>query len=218
VRAAGVLRCGSDVEEAEYSTTDDHGNRSAFDADLCRAVAVAVLGENARVSVAHYPDDRAAMQGLSERARWRWWPRLTDDFTHSVDTHLNSRGRCCGTAWAFLCCGQQFRNAGAAVEREEDLFSGRDHGGRERPRLVFAPRACLEFVPFPFQEEGEMQAAFATGNCGALAGDRTRLAETRAALAQRGHRSRLLPKPSLKTRWPRRCAQAIRSGRRLSIG
>jgi len=38
-----------------------------------------------------------------------------------------------------------------------------------------------------------MQAAFATGNCGALTGDRTRLAETRAALAQRGHGARLLP-------------------------
>src|SRR6202034_326776 len=51
----------------------------------------------------------------------------------------------------------------------------------------------LEYVPFPFQEEGEMEAAFATGNCGALAGDRTRLAGTRALLAQHGKPTRLLP-------------------------
>jgi general L-amino acid transport system substrate-binding protein len=38
-----------------------------------------------------------------------------------------------------------------------------------------------------------LQAAFATGNCGALAGERTRLAENRAALAQRATRTRLLP-------------------------
>jgi len=38
-----------------------------------------------------------------------------------------------------------------------------------------------------------MRAAFATGNCGALAGDRTRLAETGASLARRGKRARLLP-------------------------
>jgi len=38
-----------------------------------------------------------------------------------------------------------------------------------------------------------MEAAFATGNCGALAGDRTRLAQTRAALAQHGRDARLLP-------------------------
>jgi general L-amino acid transport system substrate-binding protein len=48
-------------------------------------------------------------------------------------------------------------------------------------------------VPFPFQEEGEMQAAFATGNCGALAGERTRLAQTRAALALHNKPTRLLP-------------------------
>jgi general L-amino acid transport system substrate-binding protein len=54
-------------------------------------------------------------------------------------------------------------------------------------------REHLDFVPFPFQEEGEMQAAFATGNCGALAGNRTHLAETRAAMAQRGKHTRLLP-------------------------
>jgi general L-amino acid transport system substrate-binding protein len=54
-------------------------------------------------------------------------------------------------------------------------------------------REHLDFVPFPFQEEGEMQAAFSTGNCGALAGDRTRLAQTRAAMALRGKSTRLLP-------------------------
>jgi general L-amino acid transport system substrate-binding protein len=37
-----------------------------------------------------------------------------------------------------------------------------------------------------------MQAAFATGNCGALAGNRTHLAEMRAAMAQHGKRTRLL--------------------------
>jgi general L-amino acid transport system substrate-binding protein len=54
-------------------------------------------------------------------------------------------------------------------------------------------REHLDYVPFPFQEEGEMEAAFATGNCDALAGDRTRLAGTRALLAQHGKPTRLLP-------------------------
>ena len=37
------------------------------------------------------------------------------------------------------------------------------------------------FVPFPFQEEGEMEAAFVTGNCAAVAGDATRLGDLRAS-------------------------------------
>jgi len=54
-------------------------------------------------------------------------------------------------------------------------------------------REHLDYVPFPFQEEGEMEAAFATGNCGALAGDRTRLAGTRALMEEHGRPTRLLP-------------------------
>ena len=38
-----------------------------------------------------------------------------------------------------------------------------------------------------------MEAAFATGNCGALAGDRTRLAGTGELMAQHGKPTRLLP-------------------------
>jgi general L-amino acid transport system substrate-binding protein len=87
VRAAGVLRCGIDQEQAEYTTSDDHGNREAFDADLCRAVAVAVLGKDALVRVTHYPDDRAAMQGLNA-GEVEMVASLSDDFTHSVRTHL----------------------------------------------------------------------------------------------------------------------------------
>ena len=87
VRAAGVLGCGIDREEPEYSTADDHGGREAFDQDLCRAVAVAVLGEHARVRVVEYPDDRAAMEALKAGAV-DMVPTLSDDFTHSVGTHL----------------------------------------------------------------------------------------------------------------------------------
>jgi len=64
VRAAGELRCGIDIEEAEYSTSDDHGNREAFDGDLCKAAAIAAIGPGARVVVVRYPDDKTAMQGL----------------------------------------------------------------------------------------------------------------------------------------------------------
>ncbi len=48
-------------------------------------------------------------------------------------------------------------------------------------------------MPFPFQEEGEMQAAFATGNCGALAGDGTRLARDALPWRSMDKQARLLP-------------------------
>jgi general L-amino acid transport system substrate-binding protein len=190
VRAAGMLNCGINVEEAEYSTSDDHGNREAFDRDLCRAVAVAVLGENAQVGTKRYPDDRTSMQALTS-GDVQMIATLTDDFTHAAGTHLSFTRPVLWDGVGFLVL------ANSPVTRASQL-SGRkicflaETTVEETVRSWFARRQ-LSFVPFPFQEEGEMQAAFATGNCGALAGDQTRLAQTRAALAQRKTQSRLLP-------------------------
>jgi general L-amino acid transport system substrate-binding protein len=190
VRAAGVLRCGIDIEEAEYSTSDDHGNREAFDADLCRAVAVAVLGKDAQVRVTHYPDDRTAMSGL-HAGEVEMVATLTDDFTHAVGTHVQLTRPVLWDGVGFLLPARSPAERARQLSGKKICFLA-ETTVEESVRAWFA-REHLDFVPFPFQEEGEMQAAFATGNCGALAGDRTRLAETRAALARHGRRARLLP-------------------------
>jgi general L-amino acid transport system substrate-binding protein len=190
VRAAGVLACGIDQEEPEYSTSDDHGSREAFDADLCQAVAVAVLGEHARVRVVDYPDDQTTMEALHAGAV-DLVPTLTDDFTHSVGTHLEFTRPVLWDGVGFLVLG-----AGPAMQARQ--LSGKkicfiaETTVEESVRAWFV-REHLDYVPFPFQEEGEMEAAFATGNCVALAGDRTRLAGTRQLLAQHGKPTRLLP-------------------------
>jgi general L-amino acid transport system substrate-binding protein len=189
VRAAGKLRCGIDVEEAEYSTSDNHGSREAFDRDLCRAVAVAVLGQNALVTVTHYPDDRTSMHGL-DGGEVEVVATLTDDFTHAAGTHLQFTRPVLWDGIGFLVPG------GSPVTRLQRLSGKKicflaETSVEESVRAWFA-REHLNFVSFPFQEEGEMEASFATGNCGALAGDQTRLAQTRIALAQHGKRARLL--------------------------
>ena len=190
VRSAGVLRCGIDIEQAEYSTSDDHGNRAAFDADLCRAVAVAVLGSNAKVAAKEYPDDAAAMAALIA-GDIDMVATLSDDFTHGAGTHLAFTRPILWDGVGFL------------VHTASPVMHARELNGK---RVCFLAETTVEesvrawfsgehlnFAPFPFQEEGEMQAAFSTGNCAALAGERTRLVQTRAALAEHGKPTRLLP-------------------------
>src|SRR5580698_4773920 len=190
IRSANVLRCGVDIEEAEYSTSDDHGDRAAFDADLCRAVAVAVLGSKAQIAITNYPDDAAAMAALRS-GQVDLIPTLTDDFTHQAGTHL-------AFTRPVLWDGVGFLTPSASTIKRANQLTGQkicflvETTVEESLRAWFA-RKHLNFVPFPFQEEGEMQAAFATGNCAALAGDRTRLAQTRAAMASHGKPTRLLP-------------------------
>lgn len=190
VRAAGVLRCGMDIEQAEYSTSDDHGNRAAFDADLCRAVSLAVLGENSKFEVKEYPDDAAAMAALAS-GDIDMVATLPDDFSHSTGTHLSFTRPVLWDGVGFLL------PATSPAKRARELGGKRvcflaETAVEETARAWFA-REHLDFAPFPFQEEGEMQAAFSTGNCAALAGERTHLAQTRAALAQHGKPTRLLP-------------------------
>jgi general L-amino acid transport system substrate-binding protein len=190
VRTAGVLRCGIDVEQAEYSTSDDHGNRSAFDADLCRAVAIAVLGNKAQAASNTYPDDAAAMAAL-RTGEVDMVATLTDDFAHQAGTRLAFTRPVLWDGVGFLLPGANPITRAGQLSGKKVCFLA-ETTVEESVRAWFA-REHLDFVPFPFQEEGEMQAAFGTGNCAALAGDRTRLAQTRAAMALHGKRTRLLP-------------------------
>src|SRR5665213_333035 len=64
VRQSGTLRCGINRETPEYSTSDDHGARVAFDTDICRAVAVAIAGPKAKVAITSFDDDVTSMAGL----------------------------------------------------------------------------------------------------------------------------------------------------------
>ncbi|MGA7157081.1 MAG: transporter substrate-binding domain-containing protein [Acidobacteriaceae bacterium] len=189
VRASGVLRCGVDQEEPEYSTSDDHGGREAFDEDLCRAVAVAVLGEHARVQTVMYPDDGATMAALRGGAV-DMVPTLSDDFTHSVGTHMEFTRPVLWDGVGFLVLGGSPVMEARGLAGRKICFIAETHV-EESVRAWFA-REHVDYVPFPFQEEGEMEAAFATGNCGALAGDRTRLAGMEALLAEHGKPTRLL--------------------------
>jgi general L-amino acid transport system substrate-binding protein len=189
VRAAGVIHCAVDAEEPEYSTTDDHGNRAAFDADLCRAVAVAVMGVDAKVVVTNYPDDAAAMAAL-EAGKADLIPTLGDDFTHATDGRVALTRPVLWDGVGFLLPAGSGVVSARQLSGKKVCFLAGSHV-EETVRGWFA-RNKLDFVAFPFSEEGEMQAAFATGNCAALAGERTRLAGTRATLAEHGRRARLL--------------------------
>ena len=65
VHAAHAFVCGVAKEEEDYSRAEDHGNRAAFDIDMCKAVAVAVLGSGAKLVVKIYPDEPAAVRALA---------------------------------------------------------------------------------------------------------------------------------------------------------
>ena len=54
-------------------------------------------------------------------------------------------------------------------------------------------REKIKWLPFSFQEEGEMEAAFITGNCAAVSADVSQLAYERIAFHNMARNFEILP-------------------------
>ncbi len=189
IRQTKTLRCGINQETPEYSISDDHGPRIAFDADICRAVATAILGPEALTTLTSYPDDVAASAALRS-GKVDLIPTQTLDLTHA-----SSPGFTFSPPLLYDGVGFLVPISGDTTQAQQ--LSGKKICVLAATQVEVSLRAWftqnhLDLLPFPFQEEGEMQAAFVSGNCAALAGDLTRLASTRAEFGPLASRYTLL--------------------------
>jgi general L-amino acid transport system substrate-binding protein len=189
IKAANSLSCGVDFEEAEYSTADAHGNHSIFDLDLCKAVAVAVLGPNAKLKIVPYRDEVDALEGLKSGAiavlatASPNFINTTAGFGFSRPVFYDYQG--------FLV------NKTMGIQSSRDLANKKTCflGGTEIEIQIqgYMQREGIKWLPFPFQEEGEMEAAFITSNCAAITADVSQLAYERLAFKGMAKNFAILP-------------------------
>lgn len=173
IKAAGSLTCGIDIEQPEYSTQDAHGNHGAFDLDICKAVAVAVLGPNARFTVKPYRDEQDALKALKSG-------EIALLATGSPN-YINTTNSTFGFAQPVFYDYQGFLvNKTMGIQSPKDLAGKKICflGGTEIEMQIqgYMNRVNIDWLPFSFQEEGEMEAAFVTRNCAAIAADVSQLA------------------------------------------
>ena len=190
IRTAGTLACGVDFEEAEYSTRDAHGNHSAFDLDLCKAIAVAVLGPAAKFKIVPYRDEAGALAGLQSG-------EIAVLATGSVN-YMNTAAHPFGFTSPVFHDSQAF-----LVSRASNIHSSKDLAGKkicflggteiETQIQGYMQRRQIAWLPFPFQEEGEMEAAFITHNCDAVTADLSQLAYERIAFRSMAREFIILP-------------------------
>ena len=175
IHAADALSCGVAKEEEDYSRAEDHGNRAAFDIDLCKAVAVAVLGPGSRLVVKSYPDEPAARKALA-----------AGEIDLLATASLSVANAASGLLLSppVLLDGQSFlfpNNAG--VHSAADLANKKicflTGSVAENGLHRYAAQHNLSYTWYPFSEAGEMEAAFFTRNCDAVSGDLTSLANIR---------------------------------------
>jgi general L-amino acid transport system substrate-binding protein len=190
IKAAGSLPCGINTEEPEYSTQDAHGNHSALDLDICKAVAVAVLGPNAKFTAIPFRDEQDALKALKSGG-------IALLATGSPNL-INAGNAVFGFSRPIFYDYQGF-----LVNRAIGIASPRDLAGKkicflggteiEAQLESYMQREKIKWLPFPFQEEGEMEAAFITSNCAAVTADVSQLAFERIAFRTMARNFAILP-------------------------
>jgi general L-amino acid transport system substrate-binding protein len=189
IRAAKTLNCGVAKEEEDFGRAEDHGNRAALDLDVCKAVAVAILGPGAHFVVKPYPEEPAALDALRKGEI---------DFLATASPGLRS------AAAGFAFARPVFYDGGAVmVKNDPAVKSPVDLAGKkicfvittptEQTLHEYAADHHIEYIWYPFSEEGEMYAAFFGANCAGLAGDVTKLANVRGIARSRALDYTILP-------------------------
>ena len=64
IRAAHHMACGTVLGADDWNGEDIHGNLSALEADVCRAVAIAIFGDAGNLTIQSFPAEPEALNAL----------------------------------------------------------------------------------------------------------------------------------------------------------
>jgi general L-amino acid transport system substrate-binding protein len=190
VVAADALRCGVVATPEDWTKSDLHGPLTPLSIEICKAVAVAVLGQNARVELKPYATELEAEQGLS---------RSEVDLSVGVTPEATAMWH-----WAISFGPPVFYDSQGFLLRHDDTAASmQDLGGRRVCALedtdtirILQARTVGHGIaahPTPFQEEGEMDDAFAVRHCDAISANISRLAAIKDAYPKQLANDPILP-------------------------
>ncbi|WP_424812709.1 amino acid ABC transporter substrate-binding protein [Roseococcus sp. YIM B11640] len=179
VRARGQVACGISTGDPAWSQPDSRGEWQGMDADFCRAVAAAVLGDGSRV----------AWHPLTGQNRF---PTLA---TGQID--LLSRT----TTWTYLRDATNGLNFAAPNFFDGQGFLVRADSGVQHANQLDGSSICftsasthelnlqdwsrannIRFTPVIFADKDEARRSYEAGRCDSFTGDAAQLAAIRAAL------------------------------------
>ena len=190
IRAEGVVRCGG-VERPGLIEVTATGKAAGLELDLCRAIATVALGSEGRLEFRRYDSEQAFAEARAGK----------DDVSFLTGREMIDNGLAgkliAGPA-AFIETMAVMTPADSPVQHLDQLaghpicFSMVERAQVHLSDWFDARR--LDFIHLGFQEDIEMNDAYAAHYCDALAGEATTLAETRAAAeAAAPAKHRLLP-------------------------
>ena len=158
--------------------------------DLCKAIAVAMLGANAKFTIVPFRAEADALAALKAG-------EIAVLATGSPNL-VNSANAGLGFAPVIFYDYQGFLvNKTMGINSAKDLAGKKVCflGGTEIENQLegYMKREQIKWLPFSFQEEGEMEAAFITRNCAAVTADVSQLAYERIAFKGMAKNFEILP-------------------------
>jgi general L-amino acid transport system substrate-binding protein len=173
---SGHLNCGVITEPLDWNKDDLHGNLAALGAEMCRAVATSVFGHADRFQLQSYTSEQEGLAAL-KAGRSDIVAGVTPNSVNAVRFGVRY-------SMAYFQDSQGFM-----VHKAERVHSAADIAGHklcyidgtDNDSIALATLTArgIRPVPFPFQEEGEMDAAIMDRHCQVTTALLSKLAEAR---------------------------------------
>ena len=177
VQAAHALSCGTVQGVDDWNGEDIHGNLSALGAEICRAVAVAILGPEGKLTIPVFPAEPEALNALKAGAI-----QLAIGISPSPTTAVQY-----GVGFGPPVFYDSQRIMVARQSGISDLSGLRgqlicalDMTPPERTLRDELTARGIPYALMAHSEQGELDAAVAVRRCAADTGMETRLAQSRA--------------------------------------
>ena len=177
IRRSGHLDCGTVQNADDWDGASIHGDLSAFEGEICRAVAVAILGDSGRLNLRPFPAENEGLRALQAKE-----VPLVVGLSPAASTAVHF-----GVAFGKPVFYDSQRILVSRLSGITQLAGLRDQLicalDMSPPERTLHDEMAKQGVPFALMthsEQGEMDAAIAVRHCAAGAGTETRLAQSRA--------------------------------------
>jgi general L-amino acid transport system substrate-binding protein len=177
IRAAHHMDCGAVLSADDWNGEDVHGNLSALEGEICRAVAVAVFGDAESLSIRAFPAEPEALNALKAGSI-----HLAVGISPSalIATHFGV-----GFGPMVFYDPQRFlvsKQSGVTelAGLRDKLICALDMSPPERALRDELTARGIPYALMAHSEQGEMDAAVAVRRCVAGTGTESRLAQSRA--------------------------------------
>ena len=177
IRATGHLDCGTVTAEDDWNKTDLHGDLSALGGDVCRVVAIAILGRTDGLTIHAFPGEPEALTAL-RAGTIQLATTISPGTTVAAQYDIGFGPPIFYDTQRFLV--SRMSNVKRIEDLRDQLICAQD---MTQPEQTLRDEMTARGIPYALMahsEQGEMNAAVAVRHCSAGADMESRLVQSRA--------------------------------------